>query len=208
MEQFIHQIILRTFAPSSIVEGRNFVFGRRRRGDVSALELAGPRAGFDVCVVDPVTLDIQGQSERISSTLIRRLLGAGNLEDANRCLGREFALCGSIVPGQRRGRMLEYPTANIDPGDQVVPGDGVYAARAMVRGKKFISAVSIGENPTFSNGRRSVEAFLLNAEGEFYDELMVLSFVRRLRDQERFSDVEALKAQIARDVKLVRNIFK
>ena len=193
-------------APAQVVEGRNFFFGCRRRGDVELLRREGPRKGFALRVVEPVNVDLGGGARRVSSTLIRALLREGRVADANRCLGWEFTLHGRVVGGYRRGRLLSYPTANIEAGQQVTPADGIYAARAAVAGTTCPAAVSIGGNPTFGPGERAIEAHLLNTEGDFYDESMSLAFVSRLRAQERFPDAESLKAQIARDIERVRAV--
>ena len=207
-EAFIDEIVLGRFAPTAMVEGENFFFGRGRQGTIDLLRQAGLDAGFDVQVVQPVTIEIDGQEVRISSTLVRRLVSRGSVADAARCLGRNFTLYGRVVGGHRRGRLIEFPTANLDPGEQIVPADGIYAGLAVVQGRTFQAAISIGDNPTFGPSERTIEAFLLNADGDFYDETMALSFIVRLRDQERFEDVSALKARIAQDVQRVREICR
>jgi len=204
---FIDEIIADRFAPRCVVEGPNFFFGRERTGNVELLRAAGQAAGFAVEVVEPVVIDTSDGPQCISSTLIRRSVLAGNVELVNRCLGREFTLCGEVIAGQGKGRLLEYPTANIDPAEQVVPADGVYAGWAEVGGGRFLAAVSIGHKPTFGPVRkRAIEAFLLEVRTDFYDRFMALHFVRRLRPQERFESAEALKDQVARDVESVREI--
>ena len=205
-KDFIEKIILERFAPTAMVEGHNFFFGRKREGTIDVLRQAGRDAGFDVQVVEPLTMDINGAETRVSSTLVRQLITAGRVADAARCLGFDFVLYGHVVGGYRRGRLLDYPTANLDAGQQITPGDGIYAGFADVQGGHFPAAISIGDNPTFGPTERTIEAFLLNAEGDFYDETMSLSFVQRIRDQERFADAEALKTQITQDVQRVREI--
>jgi len=206
-DEFIRQALLDRFAPRHIVEGDDFRFGRNRAGDVRALRQAGGSAGFEVHVVEPVVQDLPEGAARVSSSLIRRLVGEGRIEEANRCLGRPFTLVGPVVAGQGRGRLLEFPTANLDPGEQVCPPDGVYAGRADVDGGRYPAAVSIGNKPTFGPAEEtSVEAFLLDAEGDFYDEKMELAFLRRLRDQRRFASPGELREQIVRDVAQVRRI--
>jgi len=206
---FIDEVIVGRFAPRALVEGPDFSFGRRRRGNVTMLAEAGAAAGFEVHVAEPVSVELPGGARPVSSTLIRELVRDGRVEEAARCLGRDFALHGRVVGGQRVGRALEFPTANLDAGDQVIPGDGVYAGRAEVAGQRFVAAVSIGTKPTLHDAPgapRVIEAFLLDAAGDYYDETMVLTFVRRVRGQERFESVEVLKAKIAEDVARVRNI--
>lgn len=205
-EEFIEQVIVKTFDPRHIVEGRNFFFGLARSGNVSTLQRSGERNGFSVEVVEPQRLDLPEGSVRVSSTLIRRLVGEGRIEDAARCLGRGFALFGDVVTGQGRGRVLEFPTANLDCGDQIVPADGVYAGRACVTGTEFPAAVSIGEKPTLGPEERTIEVNLIGAEGSFYGRRIAVRLVKRLRDQEKFENIEALKAQIAKDVEHVREL--
>jgi riboflavin kinase/FMN adenylyltransferase len=126
---------------------------------------------------------------------------------ASACLGRPFALYGPVVRGEGRGRNLDFPTANLAASDQVLPADGVYAGRAAIAGATFLAAVSVGTKPTVSGSGRTVEAYLLDAEGRFYDQEMALSFLHRLRDQQRFAGLEALRQQIAKDVKRVRELL-
>jgi riboflavin kinase/FMN adenylyltransferase len=191
------------------VEGASFRFGRGRAGGVETLRRAGASGGFELHLTDPVRIPLGGGEEVVSSTLIRRLVAAGRVADAARCLGRDFCLYGRVVPGSGLGRSLEYPTANLALGEQVCPGDGVYAGRAAVAGAEFAAAISIGTKPTFPETRQAgptVEAFLLDASGDYYGQTMALSFARRLRDQRRYEGPEALKAQMARDVETVRRI--
>ena len=207
-EEFIDRIIVEKFAPAHVVEGPNFFFGKKRSGNVEVLAQVGRRKGFEVHVIEPLRLELAGESLRVSSTLIRRLLADGSVEMAAQCLGRDFTLYGRVVGGFRRGRLLSYPTVNLDCGEQITPADGIYAGWATLAGGRFPAAISLGDNPTFGPTERTIEAFLLNAKGDFYDESMALGFVRRLRNQERFADAEALKAQISQDVERVQEICK
>jgi len=208
-DEFARQVVIDRLAPRHVVEGHDFCFGRGRSGNIDTFRAVGAGAGLLVHVVEPAYLDLdpgQGPPRRISSTLVRSLVHAGRVEDANRCLGREFTLYGMVVSGQARGRLLEFPTVNLTEGEQVRPGDGVYAGRAAVAGRRCAAAISVGNKPTFAPAGRAVEAFLLDAKGDFYHEGLALSFLRRLRDQVRFDGVEALKAQIEKDVQRVREI--
>jgi riboflavin kinase/FMN adenylyltransferase len=214
-DEFVQDIVLGRLAPAHVVEGQDFFFGRRRRGTVRTLEDWGRRAGFGVHVVEAVALDFPEGPARISSSLIRRLVAAGRIADANRCLGREFALFGKVVPGQGQGRVLAFPTANIDPTEQVIPADGIYAGRAAVGNLHTAAAISIGNKPTLGPILASVvEAFLLELElkldtgADFYGQEMTLSFVARLRDQQKFASVDELRDQIAKDVKRVRQLCR
>lgn len=205
-EEFIDRIVVGSFAPSHVVEGQDFVFGRGRTGNIEVLRAAGGTLGFAVHVVDTVTVALPDGPQRVSSTLIRRLVAQGRVADAGRCIGRPFALYGHVIAGAGRGRVLQYPTANIDPGEQVVPADGVYAGRAEVAGSEYPAAISIGPKPTFGPSARAIEAFLVGGAGDHYNQFMALSFLERLRDQRRFDGIEGLKAQIEKDVQRVREI--
>jgi riboflavin kinase/FMN adenylyltransferase len=141
----------------------------------------------------------------VSSTAIRRALGQGDVESATRLLGRPFLLVGHVAPGQGRGRILGFPTANleVDPA-LVVPGDGIYATWAHVDGARHLSATSIGVRPTFGGGQRTVETYVMDFSAELYGKELSLEFVRRLRDEQRFESEEGLVAQMHRDVAQAR----
>jgi riboflavin kinase/FMN adenylyltransferase len=205
-DEFVEHVILRRLRPAHIVEGRNFYFGICRSGNISTLRDTGEEAGFVVDVVDPVTVDLPEGRTCISSTLVRGLVRQGRVAAARRCLGRDFTLYGRVVAGRGRGRLMEYPTANLQVGDQVVPGDAVYAGRAVCGDGVLPAAISIGEKPTLGPETRAIEAFLIGGRGDYYDQPVALEFVERLREQQRFEGIEQLKAQIAKDVARVREI--
>lgn len=207
--QFIQDVIVRHFAPAHLVEGHDFFFGRQRSGTVQTLIEHGQRLGFSVDVVDPVMLDFADGPARISSSLIRRFVAAGRVADAARCLGRNFALFGTVIRGQGHGRVLQFPTANIVLAEQVVPADGIYAGQAVVAGQHSAAAISVGNKPTLGPvPERTIEAFLLDISGDCYDQPMELSFVARLRDQQKFAGMAELQDQIAKDVERVRQLCK
>jgi len=206
-QEFVRDILVVHFAPQHVVEGDNFFYGRKRGGDINTLRSSGVEHGFTVHTAQPVLADFGDGPVRISSTLVRRMLRAGRVELAADTLGRHFEMCGKVVPGMQRGRELNYPTANLDPAQQVIPGDGVYAGIAEVSGRRYPAAISVGDQPTFGDAGRTVEAFLLDASGEFYGQEMVLSFAARLRDQAKFESTEALTDQMNKDVKRVREII-
>ncbi|HPS52476.1 MAG TPA: bifunctional riboflavin kinase/FMN adenylyltransferase, partial [Phycisphaerae bacterium] len=206
-EDFIARIIVGRFNPRYIVEGPNFFFGHFRAGNVETLKNAGKKYGFQTQVVEPVTVELAGVRARVSSTLIRQLIEEARIEDADRLLTRPFSFVGQVIGGEKVGRVLQYPTANIDPGMQVIPCDGVYAGLATVHGKPYRAAISIGRKPTIGdNLPRLVEANLLDASGDFYHEKMRLRFIRFLREQRKFDSLDELKAQISRDVRQTREI--
>ena len=206
---FVEDIIVARFAPRHMVEGPNFFFGRKRAGNVVTLESLGAEAGFDVHVVEPVAAELPDGPEQVSSTLIRQMVAAGRVEQAGRCLSRPYAMVGTIIPGEGRGRVLDFPTANIDPVEQVLPADGVYAGRARIADQCFVAAISIGNKPTFQDEPRTyVEAFLIDADGDYYGQPMTLEITHRVRDQQRFDGLESLRGQIAKDVQRVRSLYQ
>jgi len=205
-EEFVQRILVEKLAARHVVEGPDFSFGRRRAGNVEFLRQAGASAGFEVRVVEPATVELAGGPQRIASTLIRRRLAAGDVEEAARCLGRPFALFGRVVHGEGRGTSMGYPTVNLGAVDQILPAEGVYAGRALVGGRPHLAGISVGRRPTLGESPLAVEAFLLDARGDFYGQDLTLSFVRRLRGQQRFASVDALREQIARDVQRVREL--
>jgi len=211
-QEFIRYVVMERFAPRCIVEGRNFFFGLGRSGNVDTLRSLGDKEGFAVKVVEPVRVALCDGQHRVSSTLIRRLLREGRVQDAGVCLGRPFALWGQVVAGQGRGRVLEFPTANIAVADQITPGDGVYAGWATICGATYPAAISIGVKPTLGPAERTIEAFLIDEhradQGDLYGLAIELKFVRRLRDQQKFDGMDALRKQIAKDVESVRRICK
>jgi riboflavin kinase/FMN adenylyltransferase len=204
--EFIDGLIMEHFAPRHIVEGRNFFFGLQRSGNVQTLRDAGAQRGYLVHVVDPVHREIRGERARVSSTLVRLLVRSGRVDEAMACLTRPFALHGRVIEGAGQGRMMNFPTANIDPSGQVMPADGVYAGSAEVEGRPSCAAISIGTKPTFAGHERTVEAYLLDDSGEWYGKALTLRFLRWLRDQEAFANADILKEHIAEDVQRVREI--
>ena len=184
-----------------LVMGSGFAMGHKRGGTPETLAEMGRDKGFSTTVVEPVA----AQGEEVSSTAIRDAITRGDMSKACRLLGRRFLLRGEVVKGQGRGRELGFPTANLGmPEGQVVPGDGIYAARAMIGGSALPAAVSIGVRPTFEDGARVVEVHILDFGGDLYGAELAVEFVERLRDELRFDSVEELVAQMREDVEQTR----
>jgi riboflavin kinase / FMN adenylyltransferase len=180
-----------------IVVGPDFHFGRRAEGDVEKLRARGKRDGFEVDVVTPVEMD----GAIVSSTRIRNLLLAGDVEAAARLLGRPYSVRGRVVHGAKRGRALGFPTINLSlPKQRLLPRDGIYAMWAEMGEGRFKAAASLGVRPTFGGGDRVLEAYLLDFSGELYGEEVEVAFVKRLRDEIAFASPAELSAQITRDV--------
>ncbi|MBN1554389.1 MAG: riboflavin biosynthesis protein RibF [Phycisphaerae bacterium] len=205
-QAFIDEVILKHFAPRHVVEGPNFFFGRGRAGTIATLQTAGPAGGFLVHVVDPVMVELDGEPTRVSSTLIRALIKVGRVDAAGDLLTRPFALTGTVVHGDHLGRTLRYPTANLERGEQIVPADGVYAGSAKLGETTYPAAISIGYKPTFADDKRTIEAHLVGAGGDFYGRRIRVAFLSRLRDQMRYNDTGSLVDQIARDVEQTKGI--
>lgn len=205
-ERFIEDVIVRKFHPTHVVEGPSFGFGRGRKGTPELLRRILPRYDCEVHIAGPVTVQIEkGETLMVSSSLIRSLLGEGKVRRAALCLGRPYTLIGTVTEGDRRGRTMGFPTVNLSISDQLVPGDGVYAGRALADDRNHLAAISIGQTPTFGGTERRVEAHLLDYTGDLYGESVLLGFERRLREQSAFDSPETLVEQLRRDVDAVRD---
>lgn len=205
-DEFVQEVICELFHPSHLVEGANFGFGRGRKGNNETLRRLGGKLGFETCVVAPLKLQVEpGQpAETVSSTLVRRLLGEGKVQQAAVCLGRRYVLEGPVGRAQQRGRSLGFPTANLQIEDQLIPAEGVYAGFAEVGSARYSAAISIGRTPTFGENVLQIEAHLLDFEGDLCGTIVRLEFQRWLRAQQRFESVGALVTQIEADVARVR----
>jgi riboflavin kinase/FMN adenylyltransferase len=185
--------------------GPDFALGHRREGDVAYLRAAGERLGFTVRIVEPA----QWRGQVVSSTRIRAALTAGDIEEANGCLGRPYRLSGLVVHGRGLGRTLGFPTANIEPpAGRLIPANGVYACVAHTeRGKQFLAVTNIGVRPTFVADRLTVEAHLLDFNGDLYGQQLGVDFIAWLRDEETFPSLNALVSQLGVDVSRARQVL-
>ncbi|MBC8249748.1 MAG: bifunctional riboflavin kinase/FAD synthetase [Anaerolineales bacterium] len=185
--------------------GADFALGRAREGDVEALRAMGQELGFTVRVIEPMTW----QGQIISSTRIRSLLLKGKVRQATQLLGRYPSLAGEVVRGSQRGHCLGFPTANLEVRkERVVPADGIYAVYARLGEERRQGVANVGVRPSFEIGsQRIVEVHILDFEEEIYGYDLVVEFVERLRDEHHFANVEALKAQIERDIAQARHIL-
>jgi len=189
-----------------LVVGPDFALGRNRAGTIGVMREIGERLGFRVEVA-PLLAEAD---EKVGSSAIRQALGAGDVERVGRLLGRPFSLRGPIVAGDRRGRALGFPTANIALGlDRALPAYGIFVTRAYVRESSHESCTSIGIRPTFDvEPRPVVETFILDFDEDIYGREMQIDLLRRLRGEERFASAEALIAQIHKDIENTREWFK
>ena len=196
-EGFIEQVLLERLGAERVSVGENFRFGAKAKGDPEMLE---GRSEFETRVVPLIEVD----GETVSSSRIRALVAAGEVDEALRCLGAPFMLEGEVVEGDKRGRELGFPTANLVPDDRlVIPGHGVYAAYANGRP----AAVNVGVRPTFDSGRGVlIEAYLIDVDEDLYGQNLRVAFVSRLRGERRFPSVEELIAQMRLDVEEARAV--
>lgn len=197
-EEFVSEILLGRLGAKKVSVGENFRFGAKAKGDP---EMLARHDEFETRIVPLVEVD----GETVSSTRVRALIAAGEVDAAMRCLGAPFMVEGKVIEGDRRGRELGFPTANLVPDDRlVVPGHGVYAAFA----NGHPAAVNVGVRPTFETGRGLlIESFLVDYDGDLYGQNLRVAFVSRLRGERRFPSVEDLIAQMHRDVAEAREIL-
>jgi riboflavin kinase/FMN adenylyltransferase len=209
-EQFLASIIV-PHQPAAIVEGPDFRFGKRRSGSVETLRELETKYGYRTIVIHPVELPLVDQSlVRVSSTMIRWLLEHGRVRDAGVLLGRPFELVGPVISGDRRGRSIGVPTANLDHGDHLLPANGIYAGRARREddGRWYPAAISVGTKPTFGDQPRICEVHMVGYDGphDDYHWTMRVRITDWLRDQIRYGDVDALTAQLDCDIARTRTL--
>lgn len=182
---------------ASLWVGADFAMGYQREGNVAFLQAQGAAKGFEVKVVDLVLVD----GEVISSTAIRQALEAGQVEQAANWLGRGYTVTGEVIHGEKRGRSIGIPTANVSVwSEKVIPANGVYAGWAWVGGERFMAMTNVGVRPTFDGQGITVEAHLLDFDRDIYGQTMTVSFETRLREEKRFNGIQELIAQIHADI--------
>ncbi|MBA7503020.1 Bifunctional riboflavin kinase/FMN adenylyltransferase [subsurface metagenome] len=186
-----------------LVIGADFALGRGREGNAEKLATLGKEIRFFVDIVSPFTID----GETASSTLVRQTLTQGNMEKVTKLMRHRFSISAKVITGDKRGHALEFPTANLDIGSQqVLPGNGVYASIAHADGKQFASATNIGIRPTFGQGGKTVETYLIDYHSELYGKELKVEFIHKIRDEQRFTSPQELKSQIEKDVEKARKI--
>jgi riboflavin kinase/FMN adenylyltransferase len=195
-EQFFTDVLRERLAVQALVEGENFGFGHNREGNVATLAVLCQRAGIPLTVVPPV--EVAGQT--VSSSRIRSLLQAGAVGEVTSLLGRPYLLRGTVVAGQRRGKALGFPTANLEQIPTLIPGSGVYAVRVRLDGSSWPGAANLGPNPTFAEQQGKVEVHLIGYQGDLYGRSLALELLHRLRDTRKFSGVSELKEQLKHDI--------
>lgn len=202
-EEFVSRVLVDALHARLVLVGRDYRYGVRGSGNVETLKESGAREGFEVRLVDEVRA---GQGRRASSSWVREALAAGNVREATEVLGYPPTVRSVVVPGERRGRELGFPTANLKPGPEgMIPADGVYAGWLTVDGKTFPAAISVGNNPTFDGvPARQVEAYVLDQDFDLYGKTVSVAFAEHLRGMEKFDSIDGLVAQLGDDVSRTR----
>ncbi len=187
-----------------LICGADFALGYKREGNVNYMRALGQAEGFAVTIVAPFIFE----SQIISSTRIRELIAQGELDPATRLLGRSPSVRGRVVRGDARGRQIGFPTANLATAERrLLPANGVYAARVRINDAWHGGAASIGIRPTFGGAHRMLEVYVLDFDGDLYDRVLEVQFVERLREEIKFASVDALIAQMKRDVEETRRVL-
>jgi riboflavin kinase/FMN adenylyltransferase len=204
-ETFVRTVLVEWLRVAEVWVGANFLFGHGRSGNFTLLRTLGQRYGFRAEKIDPVRY----REFVVSSTRIRRLVAEGRVDEAAALLGHPYALVGTIVEGRRRGRELGFPTANLQTANELVPPHGVYATTLEIDGVVHAAITNVGVNPTFGDGAGpTIETHVLHYAGaELYGRRVHLGFVQRLRDERRFPDADALRAQIEADCRRAERLF-
>jgi riboflavin kinase / FMN adenylyltransferase len=203
-EEFVGDVLVGEIGAGAVVVGENFRFGHRAAGDVGDLRRIMRWYGGEA-----YSVPVRSENRRapISSSRIRMLVGEGSVEEAAMLLGRPYVVRGEVVVGDKRGRTIGFPTANVLPDPAlVVPARGVYAGFARVGKESYPACTNVGVAPTFERRESRIEAYLLGFGGDLYGRVIDVSFIGRIREEKRFSGVEELKRQIARDVEEARRI--
>jgi riboflavin kinase/FMN adenylyltransferase len=202
-ETFVRTVLVEWLRVSEVWVGANFLFGHERAGNFSLLRTLGQRYGFRADKIDPVRY----KDFVVSSTRIRRLVGEGRMDEAAALLGHGYYVDGTIVEGKKRGREMGFPTANLMTDNELLPPYGVYATTMKIGGIVHAGITNVGTNPTFGDTGTTIETYLLNYSGDLYGTSVRLDFVLRLRDERRFDDVDALRAQIEADQRRAERLF-
>ena len=198
-DQFIRQVLYEDLNLSQIVIGEDFRFGKNRQGTPELLRQEGIKLGFQVTIIPPVRIG----EEEVSSTHIRNLLHEGKVRQASICLNRDYEISCKVIPGDKRGRELGFPTANLQVLNELIPKEGVYAVWAVLDGKRYPGMLNIGNRPTFPNSEPAIEVHLIDYEGDLYGKVLNIHFVDWIRDEKTFPDIESLQKQLIQDQKKI-----
>ncbi len=206
-ENFVKDILVDRMGVKAIVVGNDYSFGKNREGNIDLLRSYASQFGFEVMVIDWQQIAYTS-GERISSTKIREIVMDGRVEDAVNLLGRHYQIRGKVVSGRNRGgKLLGFPTANINLVDELSPKTGVYAVSVQFEGQKYSGVANIGYSPTFDDHLFTIEVHILDFDGDIYDRKIRVNFISRLRDEKKFSNITELSEQIKKDIAKAREIL-
>jgi riboflavin kinase/FMN adenylyltransferase len=206
-EQFIKDLLVQKIGMQAIVVGKDYSFGKNREGNIEMLRSYAPRYGFEVIVAGWVK-SARAMEDRISSTRIRELISDGLMEQAEKMLGRSYQIRGRVVTGRDRGgKLLGIPTANINLSDELCPKTGIYAVTVEFNGQKYKGVANIGYSPTFNDRQFTVEVHILDFNDNIYGKKIRVNFIKRIRDEKKFSSISELIDQIKLDIAAGREIF-
>ncbi len=203
-DAFVRDYLVRRIGAEKMWVGKDLRFGKGRKGRVEDLIRWGREAGFAVGVVGPIEID----GHRVSSSRIRALIERGQVREASQYLGRYHFVSGRVASGRGRGRQLGYPTANIAARTEVIPPNGIYASILRVGDRQWPSVTSVGVNPTFGDGPRTIESYIFEFDANLYEQAVKLFFVERIREEKKFASPELLVEQIERDVESAQEILR
>lgn len=203
-DRFVDEVLVDRLAVRKVIVGEDFRFGRDRAGDLAFLRDRGEKHGFEVKTVQPIRLD----GTEVSSTRIRQAIRAGEVRESARLLGRRYGIQGTVVTGDRRGKGLGFPTANLNTGAELLPPNGVYAVWAQVEGEWLPGVASLGIKPTFAGSTYTIEVHIFDFGGDIYGRPLRVDFVDRLREERSYPNVQALVEQIERDVQQARRVLE
>lgn len=204
-EDFVTEILCNTLNVKEIFIGANYLFGKGRKGSPELLKRLGKKCGFSVTIINEIAFD----NVVLSSSGIRNLVAKGRVDEAVKYLGRHYSVEGIVVEGAKRGKsLLNTPTANLLTANDLLPKDGVYAVTVEIDGKIYGGATNIGHNPTFGDKKFSFETHVLDFNGQLLGKTLKVFFVKRIRDEMKFSGVEELGTQMKKDIEDIRCILK
>jgi len=206
-KEFVGDILVKRIGIKAIIIGEDYTFGKNREGNIDLLKTLGNQCGFEVIVINELHTS-NTHAERISSTRIRELIMAGKVAESQKLLGRYYQIRGKVEMGRDRGgKLLGFPTANINLYDELSPKIGVYAVTVKCTGGKFKGVANIGYSPTFDDHIFTVEAHILDFKENIYGQKIRVNFIDRLRDEKKFSNISELSEQIKKDIIKAREIL-
>ena len=207
-DQFVKDLLVKRLGMKAIVIGKDYSFGKDRKGNVDFLKKCADELDFEVILTDWIPIS-HNQTDRISSTRVREIVMAGNVDQAVNLLGRHYQIRGRVVSGRNRGgRLLGFPTANINLADELCPKTGVYAVTVECKQGKYKGVANIGYSPTFDDHIFTVEVHLLDFNGDLYNHQIRVDFIKRIRDEQKFANIDELSEQITKDIETARGVLK